>query len=100
MIRKKPAAGWEIEEKEKPILKQNIRQMKNEFKPPRQLPKFSQKATCSKLFSNSQQLPNYQTPTLKLNVSTPSVQKRRGRKRKRTERLTDSEEESESEEVI
>ena len=93
LIQKKSEAGWELEEKQKTILMQNAKQMNN--KSPRQLPKLLQKPTASNI-----QLPNYQTPSRKLNVSTPSCQKGRGRKRKRTERLTDSEEESESEEVI
>ena len=100
MIKKKPGG---LEKGEKEILKKNFQQMKIQqigWEPPRQLPKFSK---CGG-FSNNKQITTPQTQHslgLTLNVSTPSCQKGRGRprKRKRSERLTDSEEES-GEEVV
>ena len=94
-----PKKGWELEKGESANLEKNLRQMKRGWEPPRQLPKFSKDEFCS-----SKQIANHQTQNslgLKLNASTPCGQKGRGRprKRKRSERLTDSEEESDEEVV-
>lgn len=96
MIKKKKAAGWELEGREKANL---LKHVQTGWEPPRQLPKFSKGGICS-----TKQMTNHQTQHsmgLNLNVTTPSGQKGRGRprKRKRSERLTDSEEESEEEVV-
>ena len=93
MIGKKSTAGMKLEEGEKA----NLRKQLPGWEPPRQLPKFSKGGICS-----TKQMTNHQTQHslgLKLNVSTPSGKKGRGQKRKRSERLTDSEEESEEEVV-